>query len=78
MCSPHVRRLGQDAAVVSYVRLIQTLDPSGAPNTTRTEETRIWQRKTAPGAMCISIDPGHLARTTNGRHQNRCRPPCFR
>lgn len=41
--SPHVRVLG-DAAVVSYVRLVQRLDPSGAPVTSATEETRVWQK----------------------------------
>jgi hypothetical protein len=42
--SPRVRPLGSDAAVVSYVRLIQKLDGSGAPTTTAVEETRVWQR----------------------------------
>ncbi|NUQ60988.1 MAG: DUF4440 domain-containing protein [Pirellulales bacterium] len=44
MCSPHVRLMG-DVAVVSYVRLVQRLDPAGAPVTARGEETRVWQRK---------------------------------
>jgi len=42
--SPRVRPLGPDAAVVSYVRLIQKLDGSGSPITTAVEETRVWQR----------------------------------
>jgi Calcium/calmodulin dependent protein kinase II association domain len=45
MCSPHVRMLGDDVAVVSYVRLVQGVDASGAPATTATEETRVWQRQ---------------------------------
>ena len=46
MCSPHVARsLGDDAAVVSYVRSVQKLDESGAPVTTVCEETRVWQRQ---------------------------------
>jgi len=45
MCSPHVRLLGPDAAVISYVRLVQKLDESGAPVTTVSEETRVWQRQ---------------------------------
>ena len=45
MCSPHVRLLGDDAAVVSYVRLVQKLDEAGAPVTTVCEETRVWQRQ---------------------------------
>jgi hypothetical protein len=45
ICAPHVRLLGDDAAVVSYVRLVQRVDASGAPQTARFEETRIWQRQ---------------------------------
>jgi hypothetical protein len=41
---PHVRLLG-DAAVVSYVRLVQRLDDAGKPVTVRSEETRVWQRQ---------------------------------
>jgi hypothetical protein len=44
LVSPHVRLLGSDGAVVSYVRLIQKLDADGAPVTTAVEETRVWQR----------------------------------
>jgi len=44
MAQPHVRLLGSDGAVISYVRLTQSLDANGAPQTTRMEETRIWQR----------------------------------
>jgi hypothetical protein len=45
MCAPHVRRLSADAAVVSYVRLVQSLDAVGAPRTSRSEETRVWVRR---------------------------------
>jgi calcium/calmodulin-dependent protein kinase (CaM kinase) II len=44
MASPHVRWLGNDAAVITYVRLVQKL-VGGAPTTVATEETRIWQRR---------------------------------
>jgi calcium/calmodulin-dependent protein kinase (CaM kinase) II len=44
MANPHVRMLGADAAVVSYVRLTQSLDAAGAPQTSKFEETRIWQK----------------------------------
>jgi calcium/calmodulin-dependent protein kinase (CaM kinase) II len=44
MASPHVRMLGSDAAVVSYVRLTQSLDAGGAPQTSKFEETRVWQK----------------------------------
>ena len=43
MSQPHVRVMG-DAAVLSYVRLTQSLDASGAPQTGRMEETRVWQK----------------------------------
>ena len=45
ICSPHVRMLGTDAAVVSYVRLVQYVDASGAAQTAKSEETRVWQRR---------------------------------
>lgn len=44
IASPHVRQLGPDTAVVSYVRLVQKLDEAGAPRTKAFEETRVWQR----------------------------------
>jgi calcium/calmodulin-dependent protein kinase (CaM kinase) II len=42
--SPHVRFMGSDAAVVSYVRLIQKQTPDGAFSTDCCEETRVWQK----------------------------------
>ncbi len=45
MTSPHVRMLGADAAVLSYVRLVQKLDEHGSPVTTVSEETRVWHRQ---------------------------------
>lgn len=44
MSQPHVRLMGDSAAVISYMRLTQSLDASGAPQTGRMEETRVWQR----------------------------------
>ena len=41
LCDPHVRLLG-DAAVVSYIRLVQRLGEGGKPQTERLEETRVW------------------------------------
>ncbi len=43
MASPRVRLLGDDVAIVSYVRLIQRINESGAPVTSAFEETRVWQ-----------------------------------
>jgi calcium/calmodulin-dependent protein kinase (CaM kinase) II len=42
MSSPKVRMMG-DVAVVTYVRLVQSLNESGGPVTSHYEETRVWQ-----------------------------------
>jgi calcium/calmodulin-dependent protein kinase (CaM kinase) II len=42
MASPKVRVMG-DVALVTYTRLVQSLDEAGAPITTHYEETRVWQ-----------------------------------
>jgi calcium/calmodulin-dependent protein kinase (CaM kinase) II len=44
MAAPQVRLLGDDAAIVSYVRLTQRAGTAG-PTTAATEETRVWQRQ---------------------------------
>jgi ketosteroid isomerase-like protein len=44
MCSPHVRRIGENVAVLSYVRLNQTF-VDGKPVTTKTCETRVWEKR---------------------------------
>lgn len=44
MSQPHVRLIGTDGAVLSYVRLTQSLDATGAPQTSKMEETRVWQK----------------------------------
>jgi hypothetical protein len=43
MSQPHIRLMG-DSAVLSYVRLTQSLDANGAPQIGRVEETRVWQK----------------------------------
>ncbi len=43
MAASHVRMLGRNAAVVSYLRLVQYVDGDGQPQTARFEETRVWQ-----------------------------------
>jgi|GEM_PF-232679 len=45
ICSPQVRLLGEDAAVVTYVRLTQHVDGAGAAQTAKCEETRVWHRQ---------------------------------
>ena len=45
LASPHVRMLGEDAAVVCYVRLTQGIDGNGAPYTRSSEETRVWHKQ---------------------------------
>lgn len=44
MVDPKVVLLGADAALITYVRLVQGQTPQG-PLTQRCEETRIWQRR---------------------------------
>jgi calcium/calmodulin-dependent protein kinase (CaM kinase) II len=44
MATPHVRLLGNDAAILSYTRLVQRAGADGVPVTKRVEETRVWQR----------------------------------
>jgi calcium/calmodulin-dependent protein kinase (CaM kinase) II len=44
MASPQVRMLGNDAAVVACVRLVQRLGADDSPLTVCSEETRVWQR----------------------------------
>lgn len=46
MCAPHVHLSG-DMAVVCYVRLTQSVDAAGHPQTSRCEETRVWRRVAA-------------------------------
>ena len=44
--SPFVRVIG-DSAVVTYVRVFQKLDGSGAPVSSAAMETRVWQKTPA-------------------------------
>ncbi|XP_064458037.1 calcium/calmodulin-dependent protein kinase type II alpha chain-like isoform X2 [Ornithodoros turicata] len=43
--NPTVHLLGDDAACIAYIRLMQYIDRSGTPRTRQTEETRVWYRK---------------------------------
>jgi len=44
MSQPHVRLMGDNAAVLCYVRLTQSLDGAGQVHIGRVEETRVWQK----------------------------------
>ena len=44
MVDPRVLMLGEEAALVTCIRLIQAQTPSG-PVTRRAEETRVWRRR---------------------------------
>ena len=44
MCSPRARVMGE-AAVVSYVRLIQRVGADGNAVTVATAETRVWEKR---------------------------------
>jgi calcium/calmodulin-dependent protein kinase (CaM kinase) II len=59
LIEPEVRMLGADAAAVTYVRLVQSRDAAGVAHTSRSEETRIWQRRGGRWRLV------HLHRSTN-------------
>lgn len=44
LSSPTVRMLGNDAAVIAYVRLTQRVGTDNRSVTSSTQETRVWQR----------------------------------
>jgi calcium/calmodulin-dependent protein kinase (CaM kinase) II len=44
LAAPKVRMVGNDVAIVAYVRLVQKLDAAGSPTVSSGEETRIWVR----------------------------------
>ena len=43
MVDPQVRMLGEDAALVTYIRLVQSSSDQGTV-TSRCEESRVWVR----------------------------------
>ncbi|MEO1996531.1 MAG: DUF4440 domain-containing protein [Planctomycetaceae bacterium] len=43
LVAPCVRLLGEQAAMITYVRLVQSVDKSGCTHTQHFEETRVWQ-----------------------------------
>lgn len=45
MLTPVVHPLGDDAACIAYVLLLQFIDRNGQPQSVRTEETRVWHKK---------------------------------
>jgi Calcium/calmodulin dependent protein kinase II association domain len=44
IAQPYVRFLGDNVALIAYVRLQQSVT-EGVPQTSRFEETRLWQRQ---------------------------------
>jgi len=63
--NPHVHLLGEDAAVIAFVRLTQYWDKnlSNAPATSQHEETRIWHRKDSKWQMV------HVHRSTSSANK---------
>uniref|UniRef100_T1INT6 calcium/calmodulin-dependent protein kinase n=1 Tax=Strigamia maritima TaxID=126957 RepID=T1INT6_STRMM len=45
LLNPHVHLMGDDAACIAYVRLIQYMDKTGGAYTQQSEETRVWHRR---------------------------------
>lgn len=62
MSRPHVRLLNQHAAVVSYVRLVQSVDSSGAVQVNQYEETRVWQNKNMDGWKNVHMHRSHVSK----------------
>lgn len=44
MAAARVKLLGDSAALVTYTRLVQSVDEQGDPGTRAFEETRIWEK----------------------------------
>ncbi|XP_065887189.1 calcium/calmodulin-dependent protein kinase type II subunit alpha-like [Dysidea avara] len=42
--NPKVRMLGDDAAVITYYRIVQSLNSAGGFTSTSSQETRVWQK----------------------------------
>ncbi|XP_077416757.1 calcium/calmodulin-dependent protein kinase (CaM kinase) II beta 1 isoform X12 [Vanacampus margaritifer] len=45
--NPHVHLIGDDAACIAYIRLTQFVDGQGRPQSSQSEETRVWHRRDA-------------------------------
>nr|XP_061803986.1 calcium/calmodulin-dependent protein kinase type II subunit beta isoform X2 [Nerophis lumbriciformis] len=45
--NPHVHLIGEDAACIAYIRLTQFVDGQGRPQSSQSEETRVWHRRDA-------------------------------
>lgn len=43
--NPHVHLLGDNGAVIAYVRLTQYIDKEGHAHTHQSEETRVWHKR---------------------------------
>ncbi|XP_037547442.1 calcium/calmodulin-dependent protein kinase type II subunit gamma isoform X8 [Nematolebias whitei] len=45
LLNPHVHLIGEDAACIAYIRLMQFVDATGRPRSSQSEETRVWHRR---------------------------------
>lgn len=52
---PQVRMLGDSAAIVTYVRLVQVTTPAGGCDTIVSEETRVWEKGVDGGWVNVHI-----------------------
>jgi calcium/calmodulin-dependent protein kinase (CaM kinase) II len=62
LTSPHVRMLGEDAAVVTYIRVDEMKAVNAPATATSYEETRVWQRGGQDGWKLV-----HFHRSIPGR-----------
>jgi len=64
--NPYVHLLGEDAAAIAYVKVVQSIDKTGIPHTEQSEETRIWHRR---DGRWVNVHFHRSAALVSGPHQ---------
>jgi len=64
--NPYVHLLGDDAAAIAYVKVVQSIDKNGIPHTEQSEETRIWHRR---DGRWVNVHFHRSASLVSGPHQ---------
>ncbi|KAG1664639.1 hypothetical protein FOA52_011776 [Chlamydomonas sp. UWO 241] len=59
--SPKVRMLGTNAAVISYIRLVQSMTAEKKPSTVQWEETRVWEKTNNENWMLVHFHKSRSA-----------------
>uniref|UniRef100_A0A0N5AB08 CaMKII_AD domain-containing protein n=1 Tax=Syphacia muris TaxID=451379 RepID=A0A0N5AB08_9BILA len=55
MLNPSVHMLGDDGACIAYIRLTQYIDRNGEARSRQSEETRVWQKQSGRGWVCVHV-----------------------